>query len=530
MQKEILNFCLKNGLLVDDEVVNLFSDTSDLESVKIIIEKIKNKTHQRVITKSTLEQNKDEVGRFISNLPVESQKSLENIKIKLGLSIEISKESVGFIKKPVEYEIVGGVNKVETKKINNKVKVVESPYLQDKKLEVKDFVTYFRNRFNEFRSAFLEHEGLKNLVSLNKIGNSRNNVCVIGLVSKKNITKNGNFLFDIEDLTGTARVLIKADKKELAEKAEEIALDSVVAFSVSGNNEILFANDVFFLDSALPERKNSILDENAVFIADLHACSVNFMEENFLKFIDYLNGGVEGTEDEISKIKYLFVVGDIVAGVGNYPNQEEDLKIKDLEEQFIYVANLFKKIRKDIQIIICPGNHDGVRIMEPQPMFDEKFAWPLYEMENVTLVPNPSDVNIGACEGFEGFNVLLYHGFSFFYYADNITSLIKEKAAHSPELIIKYLLKNRHLAPAHGSNQYFPGEKDTHFIKNIPDIFVTGHVHKSAIGYYNNILYISCSGWEKMTDYMEKRGAEPDFCKVPLFNLKTRAVKILDFE
>jgi hypothetical protein len=33
-----------------------------------------------------------------------------------------------------------------------------------------------------------------------------------------------------------------------------------------------------------------------------------------------------------------------------------------------------------------------------------------------------------------------------------------------------------------------------------------------------------------MTDYEIKMGAQPDFCKVPMLNLKTRAVKILDFE
>jgi len=33
-----------------------------------------------------------------------------------------------------------------------------------------------------------------------------------------------------------------------------------------------------------------------------------------------------------------------------------------------------------------------------------------------------------------------------------------------------------------------------------------------------------------MTPYQEKFGNTPDHCKVPMFNLKTRAVKILDFE
>ena len=67
----------------------------------------------------------------------------------------------------------------------------------------------------------------------------------------------------------------------------------------------------------------------------------------------------------------------------NYPNQERDLKIIDLEEQFIDLANLLDKIRKDIKIIISPGNHDGVRLMEPQPLLDEKYSWALYDLDNV---------------------------------------------------------------------------------------------------------------------------------------------------
>jgi len=154
----------------------------------------------------------------------------------------------------------------------------------------------------------------------------------------------------------------------------------------------------------------------------------------------------------------------------------------------------------------------------------------LYEMENVVITNNPATVNIGAVENFSGFNVLSYHGFSFPYYAGTVNSLIKIRAMNQPELMMKYFLKNRHLAPTHTSVQYFPSEEDAHFIKNVPDIFVAGHTHKSGVSYYNNILVISVSSWEGMTPYQEKFGNTPDHCKVPMFNLKTRAIKILDFE
>ena len=105
-----------------------------------------------------------------------------------------------------------------------------------------------------------------------------------------------------------------------------------------------------------------------------------------------------------------------------------------------------------------------------------------------------------------------------------------KKSMNFPDQIMKHLLRNRHLAPSHSSVQYFPSEKDYLMIKKVPDIFVAAHSHKAAVSYYNNVLLISVSCWEGMTAYQEKFGNEPDHCKVPMLNLKTRAIKILDFE
>ncbi|MEN7982691.1 MAG: metallophosphoesterase [Nanoarchaeota archaeon] len=514
---DILKFCLQKGVLVDKDILNLFNETGDLDSIKLIIEKIKSQTQTKIITKNTFETNKEKFNDFFLNLPEENKKSFESLKIKLGLNIEISKEFS--IEKKSSTNIFTGSN----------VKIISTSPDVCKSFEVKDFVNYFRNRFNEMRNVLQEHSELDKLVSIGKISGSNQKLSIIGIVYDKRITKNKNIILDIEDLTGRMKVLINQNKPELYSLAEEITLDSIIGFKGSGNKDILFVNEVIFLDSVLPERKKSFVEEYALFIGDLHYGSKRFLKDNFLKFIDYLNGNVPNTP-EVSKIKYLFIAGDVVTGVGNYPNQEPDLSVVDLEEQFIGITELLKKIRKDIKIIISPGNHDCVRLMEPQPIFDEKFAWPLYELENVIVTKNPSTVNIGATENFSGFNVLNYHGFSYFYYTKNLAHLIKQKAANKPELIMSYLLKNRHLAPTHTSVQYAPTEKDYHFIKEIPDIFVSGHVHKSAVSYYNNILIVSTSCWEAMTPYMEKMGSIPDFCKVPMVNLKTRAVKILDFE
>jgi len=93
-----------------------------------------------------------------------------------------------------------------------------------------------------------------------------------------------------------------------------------------------------------------------------------------------------------------------------------------------------------------------------------------------------------------------------------------------------YLLKNRHLAPTYTSVQYFPFEKDGLLIRKVPDIFVSAHTHKCAVSSYNNVLLISTASWEEETENQRRKGNQADFCKVPMFNLKTRQIKILDFE
>ena len=535
--KEILKFCVEKGFLVDSDLLELFNETSDVESVKLIIERAKTYTHQNILTKNLFERNREQLNKFFLDLPEENKKNLEGLRIKLGLSIEISK--VGNFDEDVKTEIklLSDINlnkeqdSLEKNNFEKNVNILSYTPKNHDKLEVKDFVNHFRKRFSDLKEILQERFELDNLLSIDKLSKNKRGVSVIGMVYNKSVTKNKNILLEVEDLTGRIKILVSKSKIDVYKIAEEICLDSVLGFRCSGDDKILFANGIFFPDSKIPERKRSPLEEYALFIGDLHFGSKLFLKEGFFRFFDYLTGKVDRSkEDEIKKIKYLFITGDLVTGVGNYPEQEKDLNILDLEEQFIELAKILEKIPKHIKIIISPGNHDGVRIMEPQPVFDIKYAWPLYQLKNVIITENPCMLNIGAQDNFVGFDVLTYHGFSYPYYAGTIPELIKKKAMNSPEEIMKYLLKHRHLAPTHGSTQSYPHKEDRLMIKNVPDIFVSGHTHKCGVSYYNNVLVISTSCWEAMTPYQEKFGNEPDHCKVPMLNLKTRAVKILDFE
>lgn len=385
------------------------------------------------------------------------------------------------------------------------------------KIVVKDFINHFRKRYNILSKIIQKDNELFNLMSINKIPKEKESISVVGIIKDKKITKKGHLMLSIEDLTGIINVIIPLFRSELFKESLNICLDSVIGFSGVGNNEIIFIEKIYFPEARLEDRKKNNENESAIFIGDIHFGSKNFLKEEFQKFIKYLN------EDNENNIKYLFIVGDLVAGVGIYPGQENDLDIKDLEKQFNELSYLLGKIRKDIQIIISPGIHDGVRVMEPQPKINKKYAKKLYELDNIKFVNNPSNFNI------DNINLLIYHGFSFPYYSNNIPNLLELDSINNPINIMKYLLKNRHLAPTNISNQYFPAEKDELLIEIIPDIFVCGHTHKSGITYSNNILLISVSSWEKLTEYQEKFGNKPDFARVPLINLSTRAVKILDF-
>jgi len=46
--KEIINFCIEKGILIDKELLNIFEDANDINSVKIILEKIDSPSARRI--------------------------------------------------------------------------------------------------------------------------------------------------------------------------------------------------------------------------------------------------------------------------------------------------------------------------------------------------------------------------------------------------------------------------------------------------------------------------------------------------
>jgi DNA polymerase II small subunit len=199
-----------------------------------------------------------------------------------------------------------------------------------------------------------------------------------------------------------------------------------------------------------------------------------------------------------------------------------------MKEQYKQLASYLSRVPKRITMFLCPGQHDASRVAEPQPIIDKNYAAPMHELENMVLVTNPASVKI--MEGSKEFKVLMYHGASIHSFINGIPELREMKAHKTPAKAVKHMLKRRHLAPVHSAVTYIPNaDRDPLVIAEVPDILATGEVHRLDIENYNGSLIITGSCWQSQTPFEEKVGNVPDPCKVPVFNLKTRELKIFDF-
>jgi len=249
---------------------------------------------------------------------------------------------------------------------STKVKIVSSSEIETRKWGVQDFVSLFNKRFDALEKLLKNRTELQNLLSINRIKQKRekDNLSIIGLVKDKHYTKNGNIILDVEDRTGTIIVLANKNKQDIFDAANDIVLDEVIGIvGVNGDN-IIFANNIIWPDVPLDrELKKSPDEVYAAFLSDLHVGSDHFLEEELMKFINWLKGEV-GSEKQralAKKIKYIFIIGDLVDGCGIYPGQENELAIPDICDQYEECSKFLKEIPNDIHIIISPGNHDAVR-------------------------------------------------------------------------------------------------------------------------------------------------------------------------
>ncbi len=392
---------------------------------------------------------------------------------------------------------------------------------------VEDFVRYFNSRFEKHRRNL---RGMASNVGLSSLRDLKNNLKnkesrVIAMVYDKRVTKNGHLLFEIEDDETTANLLIPKDSK-LFYDASQILNDEVVAFDVyHAESSLLIGKNFLRPGRLLQERTKRLTDEEVYigFLSDLHIGSKYFLQGQFQKFLEFINGKGTAEQREIAgKIKYLSFAGDLVDGIGVYPSQEKQLVTKSIHTQYEIFCDFMKNIPEHIECIVAPGNHDAVRVAEPQPALAQEFWESLKGYKNIHFVGNPSAHKV------HGLELLMYHGTSL----DGIishTQMYKDGYDH-PEKVAVGLLQRRHLSPLYGEDPLVPESNDYMVIEETPDMFHFGHVHKNGhIENYNGTMIVNSGTWQDRTDYQVRLGHMPTPCIFPYYNLHTGKLNHLNF-
>ena len=239
------------------------------------------------------------------------------------------------------------------------------------------------------------------------------------------------------------------------------------------------------------------------------------MREEWDRFVGWLNSD----DQSANEIRYIVIMGDLIEGIGVYPNQEKELEIKDVYKQYEKLAQMLKEVPDDISIITIPGNHDIVRNPEPQPCLPEDIQ-KLFP-PNVIFYGNPAFMDI------EGLKLLLYHGRSI----NDLSDLLPQVDTDYPITAMKEMLERRHLVPVYGKKTPIAPEKEDHLIiEELPDIFVTGHIHRTQVEDYSGIVLMNSSTWQSQTEYQKMRDIQPDPAKVIIFEPQTRQVTVQSFE
>jgi len=251
-----------------------------------------------------------------------------------------------------------------------KIEVVKQYISSNRKRDIYDWIEYYNDRFNKLKDILVNtRPELRNTISiysaLRKTGRER--VSLVGMIKDKIQTTKKHFMIDLEDATGVMRTIV-LNKKPCYIDAKNLVTDEVIGVVGSKSKDVVFVDKIITPD--VPERpfKKCKDDIYAAYISDIHIGSNMFLPEQFSKFIDWLNGKVgDAALRRISKkLKYLFILGDNVDGIGVYPKQEEELHVKDIFKQYDLLADYLEKIPEDIQVIMIPGNHDALSIAEPQ--------------------------------------------------------------------------------------------------------------------------------------------------------------------
>lgn len=379
--------------------------------------------------------------------------------------------------------------------------------------KINDFAQYFKARFYTLKRLLEKRHDFGKSIDISRAKTLDRDVKIVGIVYDKTTTKNGHTMLTIEDDTDTIKVFIS---KESPLIGEFFVNDEVIGIQGKPNRDrtMVIPDKIFRPD--IPRNNTwepSDTPSKVAFLSDVHVGSTTFLEKDWDRMVSWLKAN-SVKED----INYLIFPGDVVDGIGVFPNQDKELVIKDIDEQYAKLAEYLKDIPDHIKMVIHPGNHDAARLAEPQPALNQRFTKGFDS--NILMVGNPVYAEI------EGRNVLTYHGKSM----DDWIAAVQDLTYDDPLKVMKQMCVRRHLAPIYGQrNALAPEKKDYMAMEIVPDIFVSGHVHGAGQEIYNGVRLINASTWQDQTEYQKQHNFNPDPGIMPVVDLGSGRIVMHNF-
>ncbi len=482
-KSEIVNYASEKKAFVDEKAIELLKDQKNF----------------REIIDTLLKE-----GIFFINSEAVGKKLIKTRLDGLGPN-KVTVENKGF--KPIAKEHDGKI------RVLSKYDVTGQSKSEGK---TENFLHYFRRKFELLSQILKRRQGLSpRPIARVKLIPKGNKVDVIGMVLRKWVTKKGHVGLEIEDLESKCIALLI--KNDIGTKgiAERVLVDSVIAIkAIKWNEDLLIVKEVLWPDMPVRQARHADTDFTIASTSDFHMGSRFFLEKECNHFINWINGreGGEKEQEKVGKIKYLVITGDNVDGVGIYPNQINELVIKDIYKQYEEFSKLIEQIPEYIEIVICPGQHDAVRWADPQPAVPKEYLPELNKRKNIHFVGSPGWIDI------EGLKIMMYHGGALH---DLIGSVGYLNSEHPEEAMIE-VLKKRDIMSTYGMKQpYVPEREDYLVIREEPDLVYIGDMHHNAYGSYRGTTVINSGTWQSRTDYQVKLGHVPTPGIVPIYNLKT---------
>lgn len=481
MKKSILRLLSDKGILVDPDAADALAQLDDpMKCADLILEDGANRP--LVLTKGDVEN----YAACLSKRPTASEASTISRSPSEGSKKLLSEEVV------VLKDITGNSTCIGN---------------------VIDFAKLFNDRYSTIKRILAKRRELSGILPISRLKKVQRDLRFVGIINEIRTTKNGHTLLEMEDEEDKIQVLIMKGSRKASDSFVKDEVVGVVG-SLSKDGEIVVAKEFIRPDVPLnsgmtPNTSESVL----AFVSDIHVGSTEFLNDEWNRFVAWLN------KDPVAKdIKYIVMPGDLVDGIGIYPGQEDELIIEDVYAQYTELAELIKGIPERIKLVMMPGNHDAVRLAEPQPALPDEIKQ-LFSPK-IKFVGNPCYLQI------EGRTILAYHGRSM----DDFVSGVRNLAYSAPGEIMKEMLRRRHMAPIYGERTALaPEQKDYLVIDTVPDIFVTGHVHACSVGEYRGIKLINASAWQAQTSFQRMHNQMPDPGKVPMVHLGTGEVWVEDF-